>query len=220
MESNKNHLPTILFTLLIASVAISGYFAYMYQQNQLLVDNLTKQSTTPTPEPTPTPSPVTPPTPTLDPTPATVTPSPTPEPTPTLSFTEEEKLLRKTLAGFEMYVSNSNTAGALTFFTKAVSQSAKDKYESIKSKDLPFKLTSWRFVDDSTNTLITEKITNGYSVRMVECRDNQTSCSVLFIELVRNDQAENGFSINRYYDTTYQYQNNLGEDIKYQGFSL
>lgn len=150
---------------------------------------------------------------------ATTAPTPTPTPTPR-PFSDEEKLMRKTLAGFEMYVANGNTAGALTFFTPPLTDKAKEKYNDIHTKNLPFTLKSWSFVENSDNLLAVEEIKGGYRVRMSECRSNTTSCPILFLELVRNETAENGFLIDRYYDTTYMYQNNLGETIKYQGFGL
>jgi hypothetical protein len=145
------------------------------------------------------------------------TPSPSPTPRP---FSEEEKLMRKILAGFEMYVANGNTAGALTFFTPPLTEKAKEKYEYIHTKNLLFTLKSWSFVQDSNYLLGVEEIKGGYRVRTIECRSNTTYCPTLFLELVRDETAENGFLIDRYYDTTYSYQNNLGEEIKYQGFGL
>jgi hypothetical protein len=136
------------------------------------------------------------------------------------SFTEEEKLMRKTLAGFEMYVGTSNTSGALSFFTPAVSAAAKQKYDTIRTKILPFTLKSWSFVMNGNDVLATEEIKGGYRVRMTECRSDNPNCSIYFLEMVRNESAENGFSVDRYYSTSYMYQNNLGEEIKYQGFGL
>lgn len=170
--------------------------------SQVLTISPTKTIVTSTPTPTSSPTPTT-----------TQTPTPTPRP-----FSEEEKLLRKTLAGFEMYIGNGNTAGALTFFTPPQTVKAKEKYDSIRMKNLSFTLKSWSFIENSSYQLVTEEIKGGYRVRMNECRTNSTSCSLLFIELFRSDVAENGFLIDRYYDTTYSNQNNLGEEIKYQGF--
>lgn len=151
------------------------------------------------------------------PTIVTITPTATSTPK---TFSEEEKLMRKTLAGFEMYIGNANTAGALTFFTPPITAKAKQTFENIRTKNLSFTLKSWSFVEDNSYQLLTEEINGGYRIRMVECRTNTTSCPTFFIELIRNESAENGFLINRYYDTTYSYQNNLGEEIKYQGFGF
>ena len=144
-------------------------------------------------------------------------PTATPEPK---SFEEEERLMRKTLAGFEMYIGTSNTAGALSFFTPPQTDQAKEKYDNIQSKNLPYTLKSWSMVQDSNYVLAVENIKNGYRVRMIECRSNSDTCPLLFIELVRTDYSENGFSVDRYYTSEYMYQNNLGEEIKYQGFGF
>ncbi len=141
--------------------------------------------------------------------------APTPRP-----FAEEEKMMRKTLAGFEMYISSGNMAGALTFFTQPQTSSAKANFNEIRGKNLPFTLNSWSFVEDNNYLLVSEAINGGYKVRMTECRSNSGSCDTLIVEIVRNERAENGFMIERYYGTQYMYQNNLGEEIKYQGFTL
>lgn len=151
--------------------------------------------------------------------PTTTAPTSTPTPTPR-PFSDEEKLMRKILAGFEMYVANGNTAGALTFFTPPLTDKAKEKYNDIHTKNLLFTLKSWSFIETGDNLLAVEEIKGGYRIRMSECRSNTTSCPILLLELVRDETAENGFLIDRYYDTTYMYQNNLGETIKYQGFGL
>jgi len=157
----------------------------------------------------------------IDQTGDTLKPTSEPSPTPTVrSFEEEENFMRKTLAGFEMYIGGRNTAGALSFFTPPQTDLAKKKYSDIRTKNLPFGLTSWSFVMDSNGKLSTEEIKDGYRVRVSECRTNGSACSILFIELVRDDSAENNFSVSRYYTTAYAYQNNLGEEIKYQGFGL
>jgi hypothetical protein len=153
--------------------------------------------------------------PSASPTGSLSTPTPTARP-----WVKEEELLRKTVAGFEMYVGNSNTAGALTFFTPPISDSAKLKFNSIKAKDLPFRLTSWSFIWDANQMLAAEEIKNGYRVRTSECRTTNQNCLIYFIELVRSNEAENGFSVDRYYRSQYGYQNNLGEEIKYDGFEL
>lgn len=136
------------------------------------------------------------------------------------TFSEEENLMRKTLAGFEMYIGNANTAGALNFFTPPITDKAKQTFENIRTKNLSFTLKSWSFVEDSKYQILTEEINGGYRVRMVECRTNTTSCPTFFIELIRDESAENGFLIDKYYDATYSNHNNLGEEIKYQGFGF
>jgi len=216
----KNFPLVIVFSILL--LGLIGGIAYLVYQNNLLKQEIVSLQETPqtTPSPTTSPIPTSPPIPTtsLSPSP-TNTPTPTPTPT-QRPFAEEEKLMRKTLAGFEMFIANSNTAGALTFFTPPTTNEAKEKLKNIQAKDLPFALKSWSFVTDNNYILVTEEIKGGYRVRMTECRTNTTSCPILFLELVRDESAENGFSVDRYYDTSYAYQNNLGEEIKYQGFDL
>ena len=167
---------------------------------------------------TKTASPLLTPSPTVTKTPmSSDTPTSTPSPK---TFEEEERLMRRTIAGFEMYVAGSNTAGALSFFTPPQTSQAKTKYEEIRTQNLPFTLKSWSFVEDGAGLLATEDLKGGYRVRMKECRSNSNTCPLLFLEMVRSDQAENGFMVDRYYTTEYAYQNNLGEEIKYQGFGL
>ncbi|KKR40546.1 hypothetical protein A2594_02535 [Candidatus Woesebacteria bacterium RIFOXYD1_FULL_41_28] len=209
----KGFVP-ILIVIILALAGIGGaYYFGMMEGNSLPVTIQTPSPVaTSTPNATPT-SKISIPTP-------TVKPTPTPTATPVVrSFEEEEMSMRKTLAGFEMYIGAKNTAGALSFFTPAQTSSAKAKYESIRTKNLSFGLQSWQFVEDSNYKLAVETINGGYRVRVYECRTDGT-CPVLFFELVRNDSAENHFSVDRYYTASYSYQNNLGEEIKYQGFGL
>lgn len=156
-------------------------------------------------------------TPTLKPT-LSPTLSPTPIPTPK-PFAEEERLIRKTLTGFEQYIGGRNTAGALTFFTPPISTQAKAKYESIRTQNLPFGLRGWSYVMDLSGRLDVEEIKNGYKVRVIESRTDGSD-SILTFEMIRDEKMENGFAVDRYYTTRYMYQNNLGEEIKYQGFGL
>jgi len=198
--------------LVVAIIAIVGFV--VYQNTQLrssilelknTVANNNKLPATNTPKPTATNL-------------ATPTASPSPTPSPK-SFEEEEILMRKTLAGFEMYIGASNTAGALSFFTPPKSTSAKERYENIRSKNLPYGLKSWSFVVDYSQKLAVEEVKGGYRVRVNECRTNGT-CLILFFDLIRDLGAENGFLVDRYYTSQYAYQNNLGEEIKYQGFGF
>lgn len=204
----------ILILVVLALVGIIGAYYYGSQ----------KGNAAPSPSPialaTSTPTSKTP-------TPKVLTPAPTfvptTEPTPTpivRSFEEEERLMRETLAGFDMYIGAKNTAGALSFFTLPKTESAKAKLNEIRSKNLPYGIKSWSFSWDSNGLLLTEEIKGGYKVHMTECRTNSDSCLITIIELVRDESAENGFSVDRYYTSAYAYQNNLGEEIKYQGFGL
>lgn len=134
-------------------------------------------------------------------------------------------MMRKTIAGFEMYIGVRNTAGALTFFTPPQTQSAKKKYEEIRSTNLPFSLKSWSFSSCETPPymLVVEKIKNGYRTTVLEGRkysEDDVRFTSVVLELVRDESKENGFAIDRYYTSQYSYQNNLGEEIKCQGFDL
>jgi hypothetical protein len=221
---NMNQKGFVLPVLLITLVIIAGatYFLYLKDAGSVTVKTLSPSPTfeaTVVPRATAfsSPSPSFKPAKTLTPTPS-MTPSPTPSPR---SFEEEEASMRKTIAGFEMYIGTSNTAGALTFFTLPVSDSAKAKLNEIRSKNLPYRLNSWKMVRDANDQyLSTQPINGGFKVQVIECRTNSTSCITVNLELVRNEEAENKFSVSRYYDNSYIYQNNLGEDIKYQGFSF
>lgn len=209
---------------IVIVLALAGFVYFIYSQ-----DLKTRKFITASPSPTEeslsvaeTPTPVASAK-TITPKP-TATVTPTPSPSPTLSprpFAEEEPLMRKTIAGFEMYIGTSNTAGALTFFTPPVGDAAKAKLEQIRTKNLPYRLYSWKMVTDAEDRYLrTQEINGGYKIQVIECRTNGASCTGLYLELVRNDKAENYFSVERYYEDTYLYQNNLGEDIKYQGFGL
>lgn len=204
----------ILIIVILALVGIIGAYYYETQKgNAVPIPSLAPMATsTPTPK-TPAPKVST----------SVPTSIPTTEPTPTpvvRSFEEEEKLMRETLAGFDMYIGTKNTAGALSFFTPPKTDSAKAKLNEIRSKNLPYGIKSWSFSWDSNGLLLAEEIKGGYKVRMTECRTNSDSCLITIIELVRDESAENGFSVDRYYTSAYAYQNNLGEEIKYQGFGL
>lgn len=214
-------LPIIL---IIAILGLSGLFFYQNNKTNSSINELKQKlsnevaTSAPTQKPTsttkPTTQPTTKPTPKVTNSP-TSTPSPAPKP-----FAEEESMMRKTIAGFEMYIGTGNTAGALTFFTAPKTASAKARYEEIKGKNLPYGLKSWTYVTDSNSVLAVETINGGYKVRMNECRSNSSSCLSLTLEMVRDSKAENGFMIERYYGSEYMYQNNLGEEIKYKGFSF
>lgn len=204
-------LSVIIIALLIG---VLGFFVYQNIQLQKGGSNTVSPSVSPTATLAPTSKPAMTP-------PVTVVPTSKSTPTPIArSFKEEEILMRRTLAGFEMYIGGRNTAGALSFFTPPQTNSAKKVYEDIRTKNLSFGLTSWSFVMDSNGILSTEETKGGYRVRIYECRTNNSSCPILFLELVRDEKAENYFSIDRYYTTAYSYQNNLGEEIKYQGFGF
>lgn len=211
----KGFVP-ILIVIVLALAGIAGaYYFGMKEGNPLSVPTQTPSpAATGTPNATPT-SKITIPSPTVKPV-LTATPTSTPV---ARSFEEEEMSMRKTLAGFEMYIGTKNTAGALSFFTPAQTSSAKAKYESIRTKNLSFGLQSWRFIEDINGKLSVEEIKGGFRVRVSECRTDNT-CPILFFELVRDNSAENYFSVDRYYTSAYAYQNNLGEEIKYQGFGL
>jgi hypothetical protein len=219
----------LLLVFIFLSVVLAGtsiYFAHSYGQCRIAFDEKKdncSSNSLPTPSPvssffpvyTSSPSPVL----TSKPL-STLTPTPTPV---KRSFDEEEKLMRKTLAGFEMYIGTRNTAGALTFFTPPKTDLGKQKLAEIKTKNLPYGLNAWEFVEDSNYKLVAEEINNGYRVRMKEYRTNNNESgnfTIVGIELVRDSKAENGFSIDRYYTSQYFYQNNLGEEIKYQGFQF
>lgn len=188
---------------------------------------------------TPLPSPVTQVSPTLTPIAYTPNPTsisqeikltteyPTPKPAPTpapKTFEEEEKSLRKVIATFEMYIGTRNTAGALTLFTAPKTESAKKKYKEIHDKNLPYGLKGWSFQDNYTNgkyLLIVKEIENGYLTSVTEWRTNNEYAKIVYLEIVRDKNAENGFLIDRYYTSDYYEQrNNLGEEIKYQGFEF
>ena len=213
----------ILLPVIIVIAIVGTIVFFVYQNNKTnsaieemksKVNNDRVVTSSPSPKASNTTEPT--PTATQKPTPSW-TPIPTPTPRP---FAEEEKMMRKTLAGFEMYVGTGNTAGALTFFTPPQTSNAKDKYEEIRRKNLPYTLKSWSYVTDNNYLLISEAINGGYKVRMTECRSSSESCTTLILEMVRNDNAENGFMIERYYGTEHAYQNNLGEEIKYNGFAF
>lgn len=219
-ESKFN--PRLLIILASVVIVVSVYIGIQIGKKQIPQNNLISIIPTSTPIPTSTIVPTITPTivstiiPTRVPSPVmTIIPTVTPK-----TFEQEEKLLRKTLAGFEGYIGNGNTTGALTFFTPALTASAKQKYEAIRTKNLQFTLKSWSFVVSDNYLVETEEIKDGYRVRINECRSNNINCPILYVELVRNEKAENGFLISRYYDQSFAYQNNLGEEIKYQGFGL
>lgn len=217
VKSPKSIL-VIMTILIILSFLLSGFL--IYQNSKLRQEINTQPQNTDRNTISPTLSPTS----TSTSTPKDlITPIPTSKPTstPTIrSFEEEEELMRKTLAGFEMYIGARNTAGALSFFTPPKTDSAKEKYESIRTKNLPDGLKSWGMVTNTYGKLAVEEIKGGYRARVNECKINSSSCSLLFLELVRDDSAENSFSVDRYYTSSYGYQNNLGEEIKYQGFGL
>lgn len=216
---NKGFILIEVVVAILVVAVILGYFLSKNTNSQKKESSISVASLKPSPtqpQKTNFPSSI----PTIKPTPVlTPTPISTSTPTPR-SFEEEEKLMRKTLAGFEMYIGVKNTAGALSFFTPPKTASAKAKYEEIRTKNLPFGLRSWSFVEDSNYKLVAEPLNNGYRVRVNECRTNSDSCTILYFELVRNQEAENGFLVDRYYTSAYGYQNNLGEEIKYQGFGF
>lgn len=212
----------VLIEVVVAILVVAAILGYVLNKNtnsrkeESSISSVSLKPSPTQPQKTNLPSP----TPTMKPTPIlTLIPTLTPTPTPK-SFEEEEKLMRKTLAGFEMYIGVKNTAGALSFFTPPQTASAKAKYEEIRTKNLPFGLRSWSFVEDSNYKLFAETLNNGYRVRVNECRTNSDYCTLLYFELVRNPEAENGFLVDRYYTSAYAYQNNLGEEIKYQGFGF
>lgn len=213
----KGFAPVLVLVLVASLAALFYFYSKDLEIKKISVVTPVPEETefaTPTQTPLKTPTPAPSQKPTATP---TITPSPTPTPRP---FADEETSMRKTLAGFEMFIGTSNTAGALTFFTPPVSDSAKVKYQEIRTKNLPYRLNSWRFVMDNNNILIAETFKDGYKVRVSECRTNSTTCSTLTFELARDVSAENGFKVDRYYGTDYSYQNNLGEEIKYAGFGF
>jgi hypothetical protein len=207
-ETKARKSSLFLIVLTIITVPLIGFVAYLFYQNQQLnlqLATIRNPDSTPTIIPSPT---VT----------TSFTPIPTSTPTPE-NFAEEEKQMRKTLVDFEMYVANGNTAGALTFFTPPVSSTAKAEYEDIRSRNLNFTVKGYRWAEND-GVLNVSEIKNGYRAITTECRSNSTTCSILLVEFVKSETAENGFLIDRYYDSSYMSQNNLSEEIKYQGFGF
>jgi len=154
--------------------------------------------------------------PTLSPT-STSHPMPTVKPLPTFipkptAVIDEVKLIRHLLANVEMYIGASNTAGALQFFTPPISEKAKAKLASIRTVDLPFRLTFWTFGVNDDSYLLSNKISGGYKIMMTEGRAEVTT--YLYFELVR---AGNDFLVDRYYHVGAVEGSNK-EDLKYEGF--
>ena len=147
--------------------------------------------------------------PTTPPTPTTASTRSTPTPKPT-AVINEITLVRRLIANFEKFNATKNTAGCLDFFTPPVTSEDKEKLSQIRSTNLPYAVSSWKFSASDDHYLLNKKDDNLYQVIMVENRDGVLTNLIVEVTRVGDD-----FLIDRYYEAGQSSGN-----LKYQGFKL